>query len=240
MSYDVVNNRAIIDGANGPYNNGKKAKGAIYGLNAAHNYSGYTKDLECQGRPIKPDIFTREHSPEEMMAEVNRLEKEKMPPINLLLRYAPKKGSISGFFSRLFTGSAVNKQALLGFSYVEMGKKTAITIEEADAPFHTEAYKDIGAKLTAKAFDVNNDGKIDISEQAASTVIADVLSKDDNVSAVDKNLKKADGSYTNDGENKMMAFCNEKNLDAASKIVKNIHKELKLDKAMEKFEKNIS
>ncbi len=226
MSYDVVNNRAIIDGANGPY--GKNVQGANYGRNAAVNHFGYINDFAHKSM-AQPDVFTKEHSPEEMMAELDKLANEPMPPINFLLRYAQKAKTLGESF----------KEALLGFSFEEMGKKTAITVEEADAPFHAEAYKDIDAKLTTKAFDVNNDGKIDISEQAVSTVIADVLSKDDNLSAVDKNLKKADGSYTNDGENKMMAFCNEKNLEAASKIVKNIHKELKLDEAMEKFEENL-
>ncbi len=82
------------------------------------------------------------------------------------------------------------------------------------------------------------DGEIDISEMAVSTVVADVLSKDDsllplNLKVVD--LKKADGTYTNDGENKMMAFCNEENLETASIIAKDIHSKLKLDKTQNKF-----
>ncbi len=138
----------------------------------------------------------------------------------------------------MFTGASIDKQALLGHSYEEMGRKPAITLEEADAPFKNEAFSDIGTNLTAKAFDVNDDGEIDISEMAVSTVVADVLSKDDsllplNLKVVD--LKKADGTYTNDGENKMMAFCNEENLETASIIAKDIHSKLKLDKAQNKF-----
>ena len=94
------------------------------------------------------------------------------------------------------------------------------------------------AKLSAKAFDVNNDGMIDVTEEAVSTVLADVLSKDTegaDLSNVSKALKNADGSYTNDGENKMMAFCNEENYETASKVIKDIHKKMKLDKAAKKL-----
>ena len=113
-----------------------------------------------------------------------------------------------------------------------MGGNKAITLETADKDLKI-AFDDVtNAKLSTKAFDVNNDGMIDITEEAVSTVLADVLSKEDaDISKVSKALKKADGSYTNAGENKMMAFCNEENYDAASKTIKKIHKKMKLDKA---------
>lgn len=236
MAYNISGSNAIITGAEGPY--GAKAKGAAYGRNAASNYLGYINDFKLSSKPQNPDIFTKSHSAEEMMAEVKKLEDEKMPPVNFNFRYSPAKNPVFAFFSRLFTGSAVNKQALIGASYEAMGKKPSMTVEEADKAFNDKAFKDIDAKLTTKAFDVNNDGVIDVSEEAVSTVLADVLSKDGKENS-EINLKKADGSYTNAGENRMMAFLNEKNLETASNIAKDIHSKLGLKKAQERFFKNL-
>lgn len=232
MSYDVAGSKAFINGSTGQYGNVKK--GINYGKNAAVNHLGYIKDFEIKSEPLNPDIFTKGHTPEEMYNEVvTKCKEDKMPPIDFLLQYAPKMGAVKGFFSRLFKGTAVDKKALIGFTYEAMGEKKAITLEEADKGLNA-AFGDItNAKLSAKAFDVNNDGMIDVSEEAVSTVLADVLSKENtDVSNVSKALKKADGSYTNQGENKMTAFLNEENYDAASKTIKKIHKKMKLDKAM--------
>lgn len=235
MSYNVIGSKAVIDGTQGQY--GNKKTGVIYGKNAASNHFGYINDLAGTSKPLNSDIFTKGHTVQEMADEIqSKFKEDKMPPLDFILQYAPKKGAIKSFFAKLFTGSSIDKKALLGFTYEAMGQKKAITLEEADKQLN-EAFGDItNAKISAKAFDVNNDGMIDISEEAVSTVLADVLSKEDTVSNASKALKKADGSYTNEGENKMMAFCNEKNLEAASKIVKDIHKQMKLDKVMDKLD----
>ncbi len=239
MAYDISNNTTYIDGSTGLYYG--KPKSAKYGANAMQNYHSYIRDFKTDTTVPNPDTFTKGasiNSIRKMEKEVKKLENEKLPPLNFVLQYSPKMGAVKAFFTRMFTGASIDKQALLGHSYEEMGRKPAITLEEADAPFKNEAFSDIGTNLTAKAFDVNDDGEIDISEMAVSTVVADVLSKDDsllplNLKVVD--LKKADGTYTNDGENKMMAFCNEENLETASIIAKDIHSKLKLDKAQNKF-----
>lgn len=234
MSYEISGNRALISGKTGAY--GKNAKGANYGKNAAANHFGYIESLKTSSAALNPDVFTKSNDIDKMLEEVQKLENEKMPPLNFTLKYAPKFNAVKGFFARLFKGSAINKQALLGFSYETMDNRQAISLEEADKAFQNEAFKNVNAKLTAKAFDVNNDGQIDISEEAVSTVIADVLSKDEGIKEGKINLKKADGSYTNEGENKMMTFCNEENLETASKIAKEVHTKLKLDKELKKFQ----
>lgn len=242
MVYDISNNTAYIDGSKGPYSG--KPKSANYGANAMHNYKAYIEDFTIDTTAPNPDVFIKGASVKSirnMEKEVKKLEKEFLPPVDFVLKYAPKMGKIKAFFSRMFTGAAIDRQALLGHSYEEMGRKTHISVEEADAPFREEVFSNINENLTAKAFDVNNDGEIDISEMAVSTVIADVLSKNESeippeLTILD--LKKADGSYTNDGENKMLAFCKEENLETASAVAKDIHSKLKLNKAREKFLKN--
>lgn len=258
MSFYTVNDTAIINGVNGTY--GRNAKAADYGRNAAQNYKAYIDRLAVDTTAPNPDVFTKNGTPEEMMAEVKKLEEESLTPVNFILRYAPEMGVVKAFFARLFKGAAIDKQALLGHSYEAINKMhyqdlgkieaahreaddtarkiDAMTVEEADLPFKDEAFASINSKLTSRAFDVNNDGKIDISEEAVSTVIADVLSADETLDPMDmtvSDLKKADGSYTNDGENRMMAFFKEENLETASVIVKDIHSKLKLDKAQDKF-----
>lgn len=243
MAYDISNNTAYIDGSSGFYYG--KPKSAKYGANAMQNYRSYIRDFQTRTKVPNPDIFTKGASVNnirKMEKEAEKLENEKLPPINFVLRYAPKMGAMKAFFTRMFTGASIDKQALLGHSFEEMNRKSAITLEEADKPFKNEAFSDIDANLTAKAFDVNDDGEIDISEMAVSTVVADILSKDDLLLPLDlrvMDLKKADGTYTNDGENKMMAFCNEENLETASAITKDIHSKLKLDKAQKKFYKKL-
>ena len=236
MSYDVTGTKAFINGATGQY--GSVKKGENYGKNAAINHLGYIKDFEIKSKPLNPDVFTKSSSVEDMYNEVmTKCREDKMPPINFLLQYAPKKGAISGFFAKLFKGHSIDTEALLGFTSEVMGKKS-MTIEEADKDLNAALGDITNAKLSAKAFDVNNDGMIDVTEEAVSTVLADVLSKDTegaDLSNVSKALKNADGSYTNDGENKMMAFCNEENYETASKVIKDIHKKMKLDKAAKKL-----
>lgn len=243
MTYEIANNTAYIDGSKGPYSG--KLKSAKYGANAMRNYNAYIKDFQVDTTSPNPDTFTKGASVKSirnMEKEAKKLEGEHLPPVNFVLRYAPQMGKIKAFFSRMFTGAVIDKQALLGHSYEEMGKKASISVEEADAPFREEAFSDINENLTSKAFDVNDDGKIDVSEMAVSTVIADVLSKDESEIPPELqilDLKKADGSYTNDGENKMLAFCKEENLETASAVVKDVHSKLKLNKAQDKFLKKL-
>ena len=265
MGFYTVNDIAIINGVNGSY--GNKAKGANYGRNAAQNYKSYIDRLAVSTTAPNPDVFTKGasvNSIRKMEKEAAKLERESLPPLHFDLRYAPKMGVVKAFFARLFTGAAINKQALLGHSYEAIDKMQyqdlstledfhkkvydsakeyeAMTVEEADLPFKDKAFSDINSKLTSHAFDVNGDGKIDISEEAVSTVIADVLSKDEDLDPMGitvSDLKKADGSYTCDGEDRMMAFLKEENLETASIITKDIHSKLKLDKAQDKFLKKL-
>jgi len=252
--YTTSGNSAYIDGASpyGPYRS-NKLKSAVYGMNSAYAYRTYINDLSPKPGQLDADTFVKkqplnvsdgdfENYIEQMESGLNELSGEELPPVNFLLRYAPKMGSVKGFFKNLFSGNKIDTQALLGNSYQEMGRSSSISLEESDAPFKSEAFSDVNANLTSKAFDVNNDGRIDMSEMAVSTVIADILSKDDSLNPMDitvSDIKKADGSYTNDGENKMLAFCKEENLETASGIVKDIHTKLKLDKAQDKFFDNM-
>ncbi len=248
--YSVDNNTAYIDGSSkyGPY--AGKPKSAKYGMNAMYAYKyDYIRDLGTSLNSIEADKFESKNpqnmTDEEfdtyiagMEKEVKKLEETEFPPINFVLKYAPKMGAVKAFFSRLFTGSSVDRQALLGHSFEEMDRNTHISVEKADEPFKDKAFSDINADLTSKAFDVNNDGELDVSEMAISTVIADVLSKDEALDPMEitvSDLKKADGTYTNDGENRMMAFCKEENLETASGIAKEIHTKMKLKKAEGKF-----
>lgn len=240
MSYEISGDKAIISGKNGTY--GKKTKGADYGKNAAANYSGYIKDFETKGAPLKPDVFTKNSSVEEMTTEIKKLENDKIPPVDFTLQYSPKFNKVKAFFAKFFKGHSIDTKALLGFTSGVMDKQV-ITIEEADKELNNAFKGDTGAKLSAKAFDVNNDGKIDASEEAASTVIADILSKDEAAFASEntKNaLKKADGSYTNSGEDGMLVFLTEHNFENASKAAKEIHQKMGLEKIQTKILKQNS
>ena len=78
-----------------------------------------------KSKPLNPDVFTKSSSVEDMYNEVmTKCREDKMPPINFLLQYAPKKGAISGFFAKLFKGHSIDTGALLGFTSEVKKKKS--------------------------------------------------------------------------------------------------------------------
>lgn len=205
MVYSITSNKAIITGQYGIYDNKVKSASVKYGRNAADNYKIYTEDFN-QG----------------------------YAPVNFSYQYVPKSKHYS-------------LQALMGNVYEELGKKTEVSVDVLNRKFdkNTQEIKKINYEIllrnptsqvietnfTTEALDLNNDGKVDISEYATSKIAADMLDK--NQTHCD--IKNLDGIITNKGEDAALPLYLKKNVQNAKKLFGEIHKTFELNNAMQKF-----
>ena len=219
-----------INGQNGIYNSQPMSSSVRYGRNAMDNYKNYinTLKLEEVEFPDIADLATL--SQEEFDAKMDLLElsldkmaKEKLPMLKFECRYMPSSNKI-------------DKQALLGASFEEMGTVEIPTKilnnriqNNMDEIFPEEDYQ-----MTADMLDINKDGKVDVAEYATSILVEDALSKD----STHFDSKNINGSFNNDGENALYKYHTKSNYEIASAIFKGVYEMYGLDKAKEDFLSN--
>jgi len=102
----------------------------------------------------------------------------------------------------------IDKMALMGAAYEEMGKHTSIPT----SLLTKLTQKSSGENTNADAIDLNKDGRIDIGEYSTTILVSDALSRGDKITP--DNIK---GIVTNEGLNKSLVFANKKNFDMAYK-----------------------
>lgn len=211
-----------ISGAQGPYDSKVQNPSVKYGRNAVANYYKYigsygqlTKDMLdfSNAKSMTDDEFTKK-------LEVANNAVDGKVNLKFDLQYLPE-GSVDY--------KALNKMALLGASYEELGKKVSVTVQELTQKLQ-QAF---GEKFSANFLDLNKDNNIDIGEYSTSILMADMLSQDQSA------LKAANvtGHITNDGENASLAYAADKNYDAASQDAKAIYEAFKLAEAQQEFVK---
>ncbi|MCM1266076.1 MAG: hypothetical protein NC200_07745 [Candidatus Gastranaerophilales bacterium] len=145
------------------------------------------------------------------------LAKDTMPPLKFEYRYMPN--------------GKLDKMALLGNAYEELGKRIEVKTEEM-----TETIQKVGGdKFSADALDINKDGYIDVAEYATSTLTEDILSS---AKGFEIDSSKIDGVINNDGSNKTFALNLKSNEKKASEIYSKLYNELGLESAQEEFIKN--
>ena len=142
---------------------------------------------------------------------------DNMPPLKFEYRYMPN--------------GKLDKLALMGNAYEELGKKTEVKTEELTATFQEFG----GDRFSAEAIDINKDGYIDVAEYATTTLTEDALSSTKGFN-VDPN--KVDGIINNEGSNKTFALNLKSNAKIASEIYSKLYNEFGLDKAQEEFLSN--
>ena len=84
--------------------------------------------------------------------------------------------------------------------------------------------------MTAGPLDINQDGKIDVSEYAANILVTDMLSKDMT------DVTKIDGSINSKGMNAMLTYSTKANAAAAQKLYANIYKTFELAAELDEFD----
>ena len=239
--YNVNSNIAYINGKNGIYDNKVTNQSACYGRNAVNNFKTYIADFVLQ--PVEmPDLSglvgLSEDKFEAKMAELNKsieeLKKQKTPPVKFEYTY-----------SELKDGS-IDTVSLMGASFEELGdvsvktKKLSKQLKDTFTPgifrqilanikafFNGRSLNKIEfykSKASAKALDLNNDGNVDISEYAASILVADKLSDG-----------KIDGKENNQGSNNLLAYTIGANYNEAKAEFSALYDQYNLAQAKQDF-----
>ena len=200
MSYQV-------NGSNGKY--GQADFSYNYGRNAVNN------NIKTMLSPINndnyatPPIFNFSTSPEAQEKNLQALENylnendkylKSLPPLEYEYRYVPK-----------FTNGQIDKKALFGAAYEEMGRKKELSIQEFENRYLSSDSQ------TAKPMDINKDGNIDVAEYGANIIATDILSKDST------DPLKADGSINSKGLSAIMEYSKKNNAISAEKLYSNIY-----------------
>ena len=133
-----------------------------------------------------------------------------LPPLEYEYRYMLPNGG-------------VNKKALLGAAFEEMGRVNELPVKEFENRYL------ISKEQTAEPLDINKDGKIDIAEYGANILAADVLSKNTN------DVSKVDGKINSRGMNAVLEYSKKSNAAAAAKLYANIYKTYDLGKSLYQF-----
>lgn len=226
MGYINALGIAYITGDKGKYNNKIEDKSVGYGRNSALNFSKYNKQFSV--KQITKDTLDFSNaanmSDEEFDAKMKAANsglRSKNPPLNFVYKYLPEKN---------VDPDNINKMALLGAAFEEMGKKVSVSV----ADFTKLLQGAFGGDCTAEAFDINKDNQIDIGEYSTSILMSDMLSADDG--KLDAN--NITGEIKNKGLNTLPAYTTQKNIDIVSDIVTSIHEHFELNQAKEDFISN--
>ncbi len=230
MVYSIQNNVAYINGNKGIYDGKINDNSVRYGRNAAANNFEYLKKLggkrsestdtfnysdKNYGNLLKTKLI--EASSEKLIQETDDF-LNSLPPLEFEYQYMPDGAN----------GKNIDKMALLGAAFEEMGKKISIPVQE-----FTEKLKKSFQNADASAFDINKDGKVDNAEYSTSILVSDMLSKGEELEA-----SKIDGKINNNGLYKNLSYINANNFAAASKNLTDIYNAYNLGEAQKAFEAN--
>lgn len=217
--FEVNNGVAKIDGSKGKYDGKVTDPSVRYGRNAVENYYTYLE------KPIVSDTFNTAPildfgmSPAAADKNAEKLDKflkendeylNALPPLEFEYRYMPT--------------SKLDKKALMGAAYEEMGGVKEMSVEEMDSRFAPDD------SFTSQALDINKDGKIDNGEYASSILAADMLSKSEI-----PNPANIDGTIKNKGFNAVLAYTQKSKAAAAAALYSNIYNTYNLGEAGKEF-----
>ena len=222
MTFEVSGNIAKIDGKQGKYDNKVTNPSVRYGRNAVENYYTYLEQPiiadTMNPAPIL-DFGLDPNAPEKNADKIDKFLKENdeylkaLPPLEFEYRYMPQmpKGQ-------------VDKQAVLGAAYEEMGEEKELSVNELDSRFAPDK------TFTSKALDINNDGKVDIAEYGSSILAADMLSKSET-----PDTANIDGTINKNGFNAVLAYTQKSKAAAAAALYSKIYNTYNLGEAQKEF-----
>ena len=210
--FEVNNGVAKIDGSRGKYDGGKYESkvsdpSVRYGRNAVENYYTYV-DFG-----LNPDAAEKNADKLERFLRENDEYLKALPPLEFEYRYMP-----------VMPKGQVDKKAVLGAAYEEMGQTKEMSVEEMDHRFAPDE------NFTSRALDINKDGKIDIAEYSTSILAADMLSKSST-----PNPANIDGTINKNGFNAVLAYTQKSKAEAAAKLYSNIYNTYNLGEAKNDF-----
>ena len=222
MTFEIAGNVAKIEGSQGKYDNKVTNPSVRYGRNAVENYYTYLEQPiiadTMNPAPIL-DFGLDPNAPEKNADKIDKFLKENdeylkaLPPLEFEYRYMPQmpKGQ-------------VDKQAVLGAAYEEMGGEKELSVNELDSRFAPDK------TFTSKALDINNDGKVDIAEYGSSILAADMLSKSET-----PDTANIDGTINKNGFNAVLAYTQKSKAAAAAALYSKIYNTYNLGEAQKEF-----
>lgn len=223
--YEVNNGIAKIDGSKGKYDNKVTNPSVKYGRNAVENYFTYLeKPIVADSINPAPilDLGMSPNAADNNAEKLNKFLKENdeylkaLSPLEFEYRYMPQmqKGEI-------------DKQAVLGAAYEELGQVKELSIKDLDNKFAPDE------TFTSAALDINKDGNVDIAEYSSSIIAADMLSKSSK-----PDMKNIDGTINRNGFNALLKYTQKSNAEAAAKLYSNIYNTYNLGEAKKDFNPN--
>lgn len=206
-----------IDGSNGKYDNLINDKSVKYAKNAVDNYHEYMQAPLLNDNNSTPPVFDFSGTPESLDKNLESMEKfvdendnylKSLLPLEYEYRYIPN-----------FSNGQIDKKALFAVANEDMEGANELSVEEFE-----ERYLIDDDSQTAKALDLNNDGKIDTREYSANILASDVLSKGTT------DPMKANGTINIQGMNAILEYSKKSNVDAAKKLYTSIYNAYDLGK----------
>lgn len=234
-TYVSAQGTASIEGQKGPYNNKISNESVRYGRNAAAKYNSYVENYNS--KPLDPKQYDlsglTKLNDDQFEKKINTTSKAidedmsvPLTPIKFNYKYLPEEK---------VDPKNINKMALLGAAFEELGKKLSVSTSELTEKWQLTLSKmSINAPLSADSVDINKDGQVDAGEYASTILLADMLSTDaQNVDA--NNIK---GEINNSGQNNSLPYLNKKNIAPATEMFKTIYNAFGLEQANKEFASN--
>ena len=216
--FEVNNGITKINGIKGRYDQDKDKSSFNYGRNAVDNYYGYMENpiiQDSQNLPPILDFGLNPNAQDNNLQKIDKYVKENdeylkaLPPLEFEYRYMPQVNNKTG---------EIDKQALYGAAYEELGQVKEVEVKELDKNFVPNN------DYSTQVLDRNNDGKIDVGEYSASILAADMLSKKG-----EPKLENIDGIINSKGLNAVLAYTKKSNAEAATKMYSNLYNKYNLN-----------
>ncbi len=236
MIQNIAQNYAYIGGEKGVYDSKIQNPSTRYGRNSVDNYKKYLTSF-CISPIELPDVKglskmdndTFNKAMDKLDESVKQMNAQNMPPVNFEHKYMPYNPNFQ----------FIDKDALLGTAYEEMGKRTSMSTAELTQNMQTTANIVIGQnapRMNAESLDLNNDGLIDLGEYSTSILLEDALSTNDNYF----DIRNINGTLTNKGENALFKYGLNSNYPIAKATYHQIYNAYGLNYAQQNFLHNLN
>ena len=209
---------AKIDGINGKYDDKTVTNPSVrYGRNSVQNFYAYLEQPLVKDNNVTPPILDFGTAPDATEKNIEKMEKytkandiylESLPPLEYEYRYMPN-----------ITNNKINKDALMGAAYEELGARKEISVADMDKSFVVDN------NYSSNPMDVNKDGKIDIGEYGASILAADMISNNGNIN----------GTINRNGHDAVHELTKKINANAATQLYSSLYNKYNLGDAAKKF-----
>lgn len=217
--FEVNNGVAKIDGVKGKYDEKTVSNPSVrYGRNSVQNFYSYLQQPLVNDNNVIPPILDFSAKPEAQEKNIELMEKyakendaylNSLPPLEYEYRYMPN----------IHRQGEIDKNALLGAAYEELGGKKEVSVKDLDNAFA------INENYSTKPMDINQDGKVDVGEYASSILAADMISNNGEIK----------GTINKQGHDAVMEFTKKANSAAAAQLYSALYNQFGLSDAAKNF-----